>query len=149
MTDPLATCPKCARPREPAEAACARCGLVVTRWIDFAREQAAAEPPELGPLWERAAAAWDDPAAHDKLLAVATELGVLPSLARRYRGRAGDPVAEKRLAQIAALVEAAARMQVRSEASPRAARGLWIAGYAVAAVLVAASLWFLFRLFQR
>jgi hypothetical protein len=145
-------CPKCGRTRAPADEACAQCGLAVARWSRFAVEESG-EPPELAAQWERAEAEWSDTRAHDRLLQAASDLGALPSLARRYRahlaGHAGDGEAQRRLRQIAALVEAAARIQAGTPVSPRAMRALWIGGYAVAALVLTASLLLLLRIFAR
>ena len=144
-------CPKCGRRRERWERACARCGLAVERWARFAAE--AVESPLLSSLWAGVVDRWDDAAAHDRLLSAASDADALPQLARRYRvylaSHAGDAVAEKRLAQIATLVETAARMQASRPVSPRTSRALWLAGYAVAALLLAASLWLVFKLIAR
>ena len=74
--------------------------------------------------------------------------GSLPSLARRYREvlEAGpDPVADKRLQQLAVLIETALRAQARHSGSPTAVRTLWLLGYIVAAfvLVLSASLFFI------
>lgn len=136
-------CPKCRRPRRADEAACARCGLLVVRFAAFTGD--GEEPAELEDRWRACRAGWDDPAAHDRALDAASRLQRLPALARRYRevldGASDDLVAVKRLAQIALLIETAARAQARTETSPRASRALWMLCYLVAAAMLLASLW--------
>lgn len=133
-------CPKCGREGRAGERACARCGLLVARFGGFAAEQGSGAPA-LDALWERCASAWDDPSAHDRLLDQATRLGLLPALARRYRERSAggaDPVAAKRLSQIAVLLDHALRAEVREE-PPRLQRVVWALGYLAALALLVAT----------
>jgi hypothetical protein len=120
---------------------------LVVRWAVFGAESA--EPEAVGPLWEACLAEWGESSAHERLIAAASDLGLLPAVARRYRARAqadgGDGVAAARLTQIAALVEAHARAQAERPGSPRASRILWGLGYLIAGLLVVASLWLLAR----
>src|SRR5438876_2723135 len=77
-------CPKCRRASRPGDLACARCGLLVARFARFAAERDG-EPEELDRLWGECRDAWDQPAAHDRLLDGASRLEQLPALGRRYR----------------------------------------------------------------
>lgn len=135
------TCPKCHREALPGESACARCGLLVARF-DLFRESG--DPPELESAWRECAAAWDDAAAHDRALSAAMRAECLPLLARRYRERleAGpDALAERRLAQIAVLIESAIRSQAGQAVNGKAARLVWALGYLVAGTVLFLSAW--------
>jgi uncharacterized Zn finger protein (UPF0148 family) len=141
-------CPKCRRPRRDGEAACARCGLTASRfaaWAAAAADQLAAAPPELERAWAACLAAWQEDAPHEALFDVAAQLEQLPLAARRYRealeARPGDAVAPRRLAQIAFLLENAARAEVRAQASPRASLLVWLGGYLVASLLLLTVVW--------
>jgi hypothetical protein len=69
--------------------------------------QAVPAPAELAAAWNATLAAWDEPTAHDRVIAVAARCASLSWLARRYRdvqaGRPGDPLVRARLERIAAL----------------------------------------------
>lgn len=140
-------CPKCGRARADGENACARCGLSLARWAHFSPPNG--EAPEVAPLWDACVAEWEQAGAHDRLIAAASDLGLLPSVARRYRARRdadpNDPIAVTRLAQIGFLVEAAARRQAERPPSTGAMWLVWGLGYLVAALILAASLWFVAR----
>jgi hypothetical protein len=103
----MSNCPKCSRPAGPADAACARCGLLRSRWDGY---DAQVEPhPLLDPLWQQALSDWDEPKRHAALSAVAgQDIAALSALTRRYstvlRERPDDPVARgavDRLLQLA------------------------------------------------
>ncbi len=143
-----AACPKCGRASAPGEEACARCGLLIANFTAFAAT-VAPEPPELASAWQAAEAAWGEDGAHERLLGLATAHGFLPQLARRYRDRGDDPRSGKQLQKIAALVESAARIEGKKVGSPRTTRLLWAAGYTVAAIVLAISVWFVLRVFFR
>ena len=101
-------CVKCGAPMT-ADPACPRCGLARTR----AASWAAADPPapELATAWAATVAAWDQPAAHDRVAALALDLAALPWLARRYhevqRTRPTDAVARTRIDRIGVMTLAA------------------------------------------
>lgn len=151
--DSQGRCPRCGGGRvAPSglgpDAACARCGLLQSRWAEF-------EPPLEAPAWIAAwhacEADWSNPARHDALLELAlasqNALGSqgphgpqgpqgppeppgppepqdrggphpLAALARRYHERAGDPIAAARLGRIRTLLETAARAQIGLAGSP-------------------------------
>jgi hypothetical protein len=72
--------------------------------------------------WERARAAWDDPAAHDELLRLTNLHGCYAWVAARYRevrgdGDALDPVADRQLDRVRRAAEAA----LLASGTPRAA----------------------------
>jgi hypothetical protein len=105
-----AACPKCQRERRPGEDACARCGLVVTRWEGFAAVSVGlAGHPLLDGLWAAVEADWNDGAAHERFLDQAASARRLDVAAARYgaarRTRPGDARAESGLKRAALLVE--------------------------------------------
>jgi hypothetical protein len=121
-------CPKCRRPRGREEWACARCGLLASRFRRLRAEHA--HTHEIDDAWSAALRRWEDPAAHDRVLDLATGLRTLPELARRYRDaldlRPADPTAATRLERIAIAVEEAARIEARNArvGPPRSLRQL-------------------------
>src|SRR5262249_12039110 len=137
-------CPKCGRAWRAGERACARCGLLAVRFGAFAAERRAVEPQAaaLDVDWAGCRGAWGDARVHDRLLDKAARLELLPALARRYREvseEAPDPVADKRLRQIAVLLEHALRAQAREAGSSRSMRALWAFGYLAAAAVLGSS----------
>lgn len=135
------SCPKCRREALPGESACARCGLLVARF-DLFRESG--DPPELSAAWDECCAAWGEAATHDRALSVAVRLECLPLLARRYRERlesGSDPLAERRLSQIAVLIESAIRSQAGHTVHGKAARFVWVLGYLMAGAVLVGSAW--------
>lgn len=102
-------CVKCGAPMT-ADPACPRCGLARERAASWA---AADQPPtaELAAAWTATVAAWDEPAAHDRVAALALDLAALPWLARRYRevqrARPTDAVAPARIDRIGVMTLAA------------------------------------------
>ncbi len=141
------TCPRCGRARHSGEDACPRCGLLVVRWRTFRPD--ADDPPGLQPLWEGLVAAWSDAAAHDRALAVASNLAALPALARRYRARlaadAGDEMARERLQRVAVLVETGARAQAEEQVQRSSLfRVVYFAGYVVGVMGMAVAAYVLF-----
>ncbi|HEX2571313.1 MAG TPA: hypothetical protein VH877_17275 [Polyangia bacterium] len=154
-------CPRCGDARtSPSglgpDAACARCGLLQSRWASF---EYPPESPALIAAWQACEADWSNPARHDALLDLALrshgpqdaqEPGGHPlaALARRYHERPGDPVATARLGRIRTLLETAARVQIGPAGAPLGHTITWwlrVATYAAALVLLGAALWFLGR----
>ena len=93
-------CPKCGRECRLSDVACARCGLLRSRWPTF-RSQVA-KHPVLDPLWKAAEGSWDEPARHEALHKIAaTDWTVLSALSQRYsailRQRPDDTVARRAL----------------------------------------------------
>ncbi len=85
-------------------------------------------PQVLDDAWQRALAAWDDPALHDKLLELAGDHDGYAWLAARYRERtkanAGDDVAKARLAKLqkATIARLMATASPRDDRQPQAYR---------------------------
>jgi hypothetical protein len=63
--------------------------------------------PRLAAAWDRAVSQWNDPAAHDRIVAVATELEAFAWVATRYRELAatGDAIAQAQLARVSRAAE--------------------------------------------
>lgn len=55
---------------------------------------------ELDAAWQVVVDSWDDPAAHDKLIALVAQSSSFKWAATQYKQRAGDPVAEAQLERI-------------------------------------------------
>src|SRR5579883_1192808 len=85
----LGACPKCARVRQPGEDACARCGLLVTRWDGFVPD--VSPHPLVDAAWEALLASWEDDGAHKRFLELSVSAGALDLAAARYRAVAVDP----------------------------------------------------------
>ncbi len=123
-------CVKCGAPMT-AEPACPRCGLARERAASWAA--ASSVPADaLAAAWAATEAAWDESAAHDRVAALALDLGELPWLARRYRevqrARPSDAVARTRIDRIGVMTLAALKATAavpRSGLSSRQA-GTWV-----------------------
>src|SRR5262249_13004490 len=106
------SCPKCARPGDPDEISCSRCGLLRARWAAY--DARPAPHPMLDPLWERAREDWQDDRRHRALAAVVTtHWAALAALSQRYprvlRQQPDDTVAKAaldRLIQLALMLPA-------------------------------------------
>ena len=148
-TPPSRTCPKCGTPCGLMEVACSRCGLLSELFDKFAAE---GDPAGLDAAWADCEHEWARVDLHDHVLDVATRLHCLPALARRYRARlAGgeDPIAEKRLQQIAILIETATRMQAREDHPHHLSRAIRVAGNIAALLLLIATAWVLVIAWRR
>ena len=79
----------------------------------------AAIPEPVVAAWQRCVDGWDEPARHDALLAAVVQHNCFAWAAARYKTKAGDPVADARLARLRRAAEAAllATATVRPEAS--------------------------------
>lgn len=88
-------CPKCVGERPEGALSCRHCGLVYVNY----RPEETAPSPELAAAFREALAAWDDPAKHEHVLALATRLGELPQVGRLYRLRLAaaplDPMSQR------------------------------------------------------
>jgi hypothetical protein len=142
--DPFAVpddrCPKCVGERPPDALFCPHCGLA---WVNFRPEQTQV-PEELARAFRHALEAWDDPARHDALLALATRTGQLPAVGRLYRLRLVaapmDPVAQRGRDEVLRRAAAASEvMRARPEevAGPKLARWAAILVGGVVLVLLA------------
>ncbi len=114
-------CPKCDT-AQPAAAACRACGLAADRMAAFARAERDAErPPALEAAWARVTAAWDDAAAHERVVELAAITSSYAWVARQYRAaahdRPDDPRIAAQLARLARMTEATLR--ATAEARPR------------------------------
>ena len=82
-------------------------------------------PDPVRTAWDAAVARWDEPAAHDALLAAAAQHGSFGWACARYRERAGDPVAARQLERMqrAALATMYASAATRPERDAQPMRG--------------------------
>lgn len=98
--EPVPTCPKCSHPVDGR--ACARCGLTAAHRDQFLTRQETPAPGVLVEAWRETRRAWREPAAHDRMLYLASQHGHLPWLATRYReiARRDDAIATERLARV-------------------------------------------------
>ena len=79
----MSTCPKCSRPARDTDQACARCGLLRSRWDSFNSQ--VTSHPLLDPLWDLARSDWEEPKRHAALAAVAgQDWSALSALTQRY-----------------------------------------------------------------
>lgn len=148
-------CPKCQRERRPGEDACARCGLLVTRWEGFEVEVPNLPPGDpVGRAWAALEGSWQDDAAHKRFLEQAATFDELDVAAAFYRKRSNaDPTdgkARAGLERTALLAQevyvAKARHAIEVARGPRWAGRAVLASLALVAV-VAGML--LMRLFAR
>lgn len=93
-------------------------------------------PEAVREAWEAAVARWEDPAAHDAVLAAAAQHGSFGWACARYRERGDDPIATERLARLqrAALATMYATRAARPDAEAKPFR----ATLALLAILVIA-----------
>jgi hypothetical protein len=80
---PAGRCPKCVSVRPAAAVHCAQCGLAYARFV-LAEHKLR---PGLDRAWRELLKRWEEPAAHDKLLARAQAEEALPQVARLYQIR--------------------------------------------------------------
>jgi hypothetical protein len=80
---PAGRCPKCVAVRPAAAVNCAQCGLAYARFVPADHRLRAG----LDRAWRELLKRWEDPAAHDKLLARAQAEEALPQVARMYQIR--------------------------------------------------------------
>jgi hypothetical protein len=141
---PLPTvCPKCQRERVPGEDACARCGLLVTRWEGFAAD----EPthPALDEPWAKLVDSWDDEAAHARFLELAAAFDGLDVAAARYRKRKladpNDARAEEGLVRAVTMAQTLYVAKAQAERPPRAPMVLKVVGTMFAGLVLLAAIW--------
>ena len=91
-----AECPKCGAER--VGESCPRCGLVFARFDPEVLDEQVPDP--LKDLWRQVSTAWGDAALHDRFVEQALAASRGDYAVRCYRGRAGDPTADERLARI-------------------------------------------------
>jgi hypothetical protein len=142
--EPSTSCPKCFAVERPGLKACARCGLLVSRWATFSASLP--EDPRLDELWRALLADWQDPQRHARFLDEAAGASGLDLAAARYRlaarERPGDPLAEAGLARAAMLAERLHAARAESE-RPGPQRWLERASVAVATLVLAGAIWIL------
>jgi hypothetical protein len=148
----LATaCPKCQRERVPGEDACARCGLLVTRWEGFAAE----EPthPALEEPWQKLLSTWDDDAAHTRFLELAATVEGLDVAAAKYHKRKlaepGDEKADKGLSRAVNMAHTLYVARAEAERPPRAPVILKLVGTMFAGLILLAALYAVIVTFTR
>ena len=142
-------CPKCERERRPGEDACARCGLLVSRWAGFSNDLPS--HPVLDALWGKVEEAWEDDTRHARFLEEAAAAGALDLAAARYSGRIrkdGDPRAKAGLDRATNLALQLQKVTAGSDLG-QAARWLKIVGTTVAIALFLCTLWLLAQTFRR
>lgn len=129
-------CPKCGAPRRGELAACASCGLAMSRMAAYTEARDAAVPSSVRDAWTRATERWSEIAAHDELLQLAATHNGYAWVAGRYRTRGQDPVAVRQLARLRRAAEATlfAGATARSDAASRPYR----AARSVLAILILA-----------
>lgn len=145
---PAPACPKCGqRAPAPNVVACARCGLLRSRWATF-RAQIAPHPG-LDPLWQAALSDWENPQRHQALHKVATtDWTLLSAVSQRYsqvlRERPDDATAKLAMDR---LIEAAIGLPLPQQRrvsegfgkATQVTRALMGVGMLVLAVLLALS----------
>lgn len=123
--------------------ACPRCGLAVDR-ADAWASRNSRPITELMRAWTATVAHWEEPAAHDRVAAVALRREALPWLARRYReverARPDDAVVRPRLERIGALTLSVIRATQTPAASSFLRRTIGAAVIAFLLVLVAGTM---------
>jgi hypothetical protein len=136
-------CPKCQRERLPGEDACARCGLLVTRWEGFAAD----EPmhPALEEPWAKLQVAWGDETAHARFLELAASVDGLDVAAAKYRKRKAAEPADTRaqwgLERAVGMAQTLYVARTRAERPPRAPVILKLVGTLFAGLILLAAIW--------
>jgi len=80
-------CPKCRQPRRADAEACARCGLVFSRWTPEQSAGVAQLDERAEALWAAARDNWRDEHRHAAFLEHCSQAGLLAPAGRRYRER--------------------------------------------------------------
>jgi hypothetical protein len=127
----------------PGDDACARCGLLVTRWAGFAAEEPS--HPALEEPWRVLEAAWQDDAAHTKYLELAATVEGLDVAAAKYRKRQlaepGDERAARGLQRAVTMAQTLYVARAEAERPPRAPAILKIVGTMFAGLILLAAIW--------
>jgi hypothetical protein len=128
----------------PAEDACARCGLLVTRWEGYATE----EPthPALEEPWkELEAGQWQDESAHARFLELAAAVDGLDVAAARYRKKTlaepDDTRAQWGLDRAVGMAQTLYVAKAKAERPPRAPLILKLVGTLFAGFILLAALY--------
>ncbi len=138
---PSTHCPKCIGMRGPGPS-CAQCGLVFAQ-VDLAQLQ----PPKwLQERWSLAWHDWSSPSLHRTMLERATQLSMLPALARLYRLRLtwapGDAVAESARAEVMRRASVPLATVARIDVGGQRRRRMVLGAMALSITLVALAMWF-------
>lgn len=140
--DPFAVpeghCPKCVAPRREGALSCTQCGLVFANALDAEHHPS----PEMLAAVRDLATRWEDPAAHERLVAAALARGELALAGRLYRIRLArqpqDAFAQRGRDEVLRLASTAGALAVPAKEEPGTARR--VGTYAVALVILAAVL---------
>ena len=122
--DPFAApeghCPKCISPRAEGATVCPTCGLDYT--ISQPESFQPSEP--LAAAWRGVWESWEDPAVHDRVLALASQRGELAALGRLYRIRLAhlpeDALAQRGRGEVLRLASAGSLLMAPPPADPSA-----------------------------
>jgi hypothetical protein len=144
------SCPKCQHERLPGDDACARCGLLVTRWEGFASSDPA--HPALDAPWEKLLTEWQEDAAHTRFLELAATVDGLDVAAAKYRRRKQaeptDTKAEKGLQRAVTMAQTLYVSKAAAERPPRAPVILKVVGTMFAGLILLAAVWALLMVFR-
>jgi ribosomal protein L40E len=102
----MSACPKCGADVVESASACKKCGLAVDRMQSFASSREADVPEVLVAAWHAAVEHWDDDARHEEVLRLVTANDAYSWAASKYRGKAGDPIADRYLDRVRKSAEA-------------------------------------------
>jgi len=127
---PAGRCPKCVAVRPAGAVYCAQCGLAYARFVPAEH----ALRPGLDRAFRELLKRWEDPAAHDKLLARAQAEEALPQVARLYQIRLarneGDAMAargrEELLRRVTVFAAAAVKPAGQAPAAGGNRKVLWV-----------------------
>jgi hypothetical protein len=115
---PAGRCPKCVAVRPAGAVHCAQCGLAYARFVPAEHRLR----PGLDRAWRELLAKWEDPAAHDKLLARAQAEEALPQVARLYQIRLArsdvDAMAQRGREELLRRVTVSASAAVKPQGQP-------------------------------
>lgn len=144
-------CPKCQRERRPGEDACARCGLLVTRWEGFSEDVAKLEPVDAA--WEALKREWHDEDAHRRFLDLSAQVSGLDVAAAHYRRaareRPDDPRPEMMLKRAFMLAQNLYAARAQAERTQLPSGWVRALGFVGAAIVVFAGLMLAFGLMRR
>jgi hypothetical protein len=124
----MVVCPKCQREARPGDPACARCGLLVSRWEGFIYERPVLQPVD--EAWKRLEINWEDDRAHRQFLELAVSVDGLDVAAAHYqearRARPDDSRASEGVRRSVALAQSV--YTARSQAERTRSTSGWATG---------------------
>jgi hypothetical protein len=135
-------CPKCQRERRPGDDACARCGLLLSRWESYSDEVAA--HPAIDAAWSALESSWEDADAHRRFLELCAGADGIDLAAAHYRARlrraSDDSRARAGLERALTLVE---RLHAARVDADRIRTPLWLRlmGYLAGGLVALVLLW--------